>query len=46
MLVIGWRCKGGLKLVSDVVMAAAALVCSDVMVCLFGQGFKAYDALI
>jgi hypothetical protein len=25
---------------------SAALVCRDIMVCLFGQGFKACDALI
>ena len=41
-----WRCKGSLILAAGGVMAAAALVRRDVMVCLFGQGFKACDALI
>jgi hypothetical protein len=37
-----WRRKGSLILAAGGVMAAAALVRGDVMVCLFRQGFKAY----
>ena len=45
-LVIEWRRKGGLKLASGGVMAAAVTARRDVMVVCLQEVFKACDALI